>query len=219
MSITTERKISRRWPIVSGVTALVLALALGGVLVLRNAEPLGFDQSWMSDMLLIRTPVGEGVALLFNYLGGGIIGVFVVPISTVVILLLLRRRWAALFYAISAAASAGLVQLLKHLVGRARPEDILVHADFGSFPSGHSANAATIAVTLGFIFPKVWVWIAGACYTALMMLSRTYLGAHWLSDTIGGVLLGAGVALVVWAPLAYRLANERETLRRRKTPA
>ena len=42
-----------------------------------------------------------------------------------------------------------------------------------------------------------------------MALSRTYLGAHWLSDTIGGLILGAGIAVIVWAPLAYRLARER----------
>jgi undecaprenyl-diphosphatase len=41
-----------------------------------------------------------------------------------------------------------------------------------------------------------------------MAVSRTYLGAHWLSDTIGGILLGAGVAVIVWAPLAYKLAEE-----------
>jgi undecaprenyl-diphosphatase len=41
-----------------------------------------------------------------------------------------------------------------------------------------------------------------------MAVSRTYLGAHWISDTIGGLLLGAGVAVIVWTPLAYRLAAE-----------
>ena len=56
-----------------------------------------------------------------------------------------------------------MVQLLKNLFGRARPEDILVVSDFGSFPSGHVANAATIAVAIGMIVPNVWVWVAGAC--------------------------------------------------------
>ena len=101
------------------------------------------------------------------------------------------------------------MQLLKVTVGRARPEDMLVQSDPGSFPSGHTANAATTAVALGFIFfPRIWVWVAGSAYAVAMALSRTYLGAHWLSDTIGGLLLGAGVAVLVWAPFAFRLAAE-----------
>jgi undecaprenyl-diphosphatase len=43
-----------------------------------------------------------------------------------------------------------------------------------------------------------------------MAVSRTYLGAHWLSDTVGGLLIGAGVAVIVWAPLAYRIAREKQ---------
>jgi undecaprenyl-diphosphatase len=42
-----------------------------------------------------------------------------------------------------------------------------------------------------------------------MLLSRTYLGVHWLSDTIGGVLLGVAVAVIVWAPFASRIQRER----------
>jgi undecaprenyl-diphosphatase len=105
-------------------------------------------------------------------------------------------------------ASVGLVQLLKSLVDRARPEEMLVVSDHGSFPSGHAANAATMAVALGIIFPRVWVWAAGAIWVALMMFSRTYLGVHWLTDTIGGALLGAGVVLILWAPFAAKISGE-----------
>ena len=84
----------------------------------------------------------------------------------------------------------------------------LVHADTGSFPSGHTANAATMVVVLGILFPRVWVWCLGVAWAVLMAISRTYLGAHWISDTIGGLLLGAGVAVIVWTPLAHRLALE-----------
>ena len=83
-----------------------------------------------------------------------------------------------------------------------------MHPDFGSFPSGHSSNAALVATALGIIFMRTWVWVAGAVYTVLMMLSRTYLGAHWISDTIGGMLVGAGVAVIVWAPFANKLYRE-----------
>ena len=91
---------------------------------------------------------------------------------------------------------------MKQTVGRARPEDILVTTDVGSYPSGHVANAATIAVALAIIFPRVWVWIVGAAYVMLMAFSRTYLHAHWLSDTIGGAALGAGVSLILAAAFA-----------------
>ena len=103
----------------------------------------------------------------------------------------------------------GVVQLLKNLFERPRPADMLVTADLGSFPSGHVANAATMAVVVGLIVRRTWVWIVGVVYAVLMMLSRTYLGAHWLSDTVGGLILGAGAAILVWAPFAYVLHRER----------
>ena len=143
-----------------------------------------------------------------NFLGGGWFGVFVVPIGIAVILLIVKKPWSALYFVVATVVSAGLVQLLKSLFGRARPMDILVTADFGSFPSGHVANAATMAVTLAILLQRRWVWAAGAAYVVLMLLSRTYLGAHWLSDTIGGLLLGAAVAVLLWAPLASRLQKE-----------
>jgi undecaprenyl-diphosphatase len=89
---------------------------------------------------------------------------------------------------------------------------MLVTSDVGSFPSGHVANAATMAVALALILAlqrdRWWFWMLGAGYVVAMALSRTYLGVHWLTDTIGGALLGAGVAVVLWVPVARRLAQE-----------
>ena len=52
------------------------------------------------------------------------------------------------------------------------------------------------------LFPRVWVAIVGAAWVLLMAFSRTYLGAHWLSDTLGGMLVGASAALLVAAAFA-----------------
>lgn len=200
--------IARFWPVVSASVALALVLIMAGIIALRPTEPFALDLAWMSEVVAHRSPFWTVPALIMNTLGGGLIGVVIVPLGIVATLLLFRRPWAALYYAIAAALSAGCVQLLKVTVGRARPEDMLVQSDPGSFPSGHTANAATTAVALAIIFPRVWVRVVGSAYALAMALSRTYLGVHWLSDTIGGLLLGAGVAVLVWAPLAYKLAAE-----------
>lgn len=215
MRAASERKLTRNWPLFSGIAAIVMAGALGALIAYRAGNlPLAIDTAWMNEILEHRSPFWLEASLVMNWLGGGLIGVLIVPLGTVAVLCLFRRFWAALYYAVAAAASAGLVQLLKGIFERPRPEDILVLADVGSFPSGHVANAATIAVTLGIILGRGWVWAAGAMYTVLMMLSRTYLGAHWLSDTVGGLVLGAGVVVVVWAPFAARLSQERDAGRR-----
>jgi membrane-associated phospholipid phosphatase len=204
----TAHRVTRRWPLVSGLVALVVVVAGGALIGLRESN-VEFDVEWMQNLSQNRSPFWEVPALLMDFLGGGWFGVFAVPIGIALLLALLRRRWGALYFLVASVISAGVVQLLKNLYDRARPEEILVVADHGSFPSGHTANAATIAVTLGIILGRRWVWFAGVVYTVLMLLSRTYLGAHWLSDTLGGLLVGAGVAVIVWAPFATRLHAER----------
>lgn len=211
MGLATAHKVSRRWPVISASVCVALVVALGIVIALRPTQAFSFDREWMGEIVEHRSPFWLVPALVMNSLGAGLIGVIVVPVVTIVVLLLFRRPWAALYYAVAIIVSAALVQLLKATVGRSRPKAILVTADVGSFPSGHTANAATMALVLAIVFPFVWVWVAGSCYTILMMLSRTYLGAHWLSDTIGGLLLGLGIAAMVWAPFAARLESERRS--------
>lgn len=207
---STQLRIARRWPLVSAAAALGLVAALAAVIVYReNRKPFGFEIEWMGEIVEHRSPFWTVPAMVFNYLGGGILAIAVVPGLIILGLLVWRRPWAALYFAIAEVGSVAVVQVLKPLIGRPRPVDMLVHADFGSFPSGHSTNAAVIAATMVIIFRRGWVVAAGAVYTVGMMLSRTYLGAHWISDTVGGLLVGVGVAVIVWAPVAYRLYKEQ----------
>lgn len=205
-----SRKATRHWPWVSGVAAVVLAVLLGLLIFLRLNGPFLFDEAWMGEILEHRAGWLEVPSLVLNFLGGGWFARILVPVGTIVALVLVRRPWAGLYYALAVLLSVLAVQLLKSVFDRPRPEEILVVSDLGSFPSGHVANAATVAVALGLIFRQTWIWYVGAIYTVAMALSRTYLGAHWMSDTVGGALIGAGIAVIVWAPLAARLDRERE---------
>jgi len=205
----SARRIARRWPLISGALALALAAGVGFLAVVRSSGVPEIDAEWMEEIIEHRATFWDVPALFMNSLGGGVIGVIVVPVLLATVLLILKRPWAAGYFLAATIVSAGIVQLLKQLFSRARPLEILVTSDFGSFPSGHVANAATMAMVLAILFPRVWVWAAAVAYTVVMLLSRTYLGAHWLTDTIGGLLIGLGVAIVVWAPLAAKLDGER----------
>lgn len=197
---------------VLAAAAFFLVAAMAVVVVNRaRGGPLGFEGAWTSWLVDRRSSSWTTVMLLLDGVGGGW-ATLVLAAGAVGALVVRRRRWSALYLAVSVASCAGLVQVIKHVVARSRPEDILVAADFGSFPSGHSANAAVAVVALGIVLGRGWVWTAGGLYVAVMMFSRTFLGAHWVSDTVAGALLGAGVALLVFTALAARLRLER-TLR------
>lgn len=199
------------WRAIAGVTAGagVVAVLVLGLLVRVDAIADEIDGEWMDDVLELRGPLGEAVSRVFDFLGGGWFAFWFVPVAVAIVFLIARRPWAAAIFVVVSAVSAGLVQALKALFARARPDDILLDLTSGAYPSGHAANAATVATLLALLVPRWWVAVAGAGYVALMALSRTYLGAHWLSDTVGGAVLGASLALAAWAVFAPPLRRER----------
>ena len=74
-----------------------------------------------------------------------------------------------------------------------------------TFPSGHVASALSlmgiVAIACGGKPRHLIIWLGIAGVTAIVAATRIYLGAHWFSDTLGGVFLGcsavfAGAALL-----------------------
>ncbi|GAA3941376.1 hypothetical protein GCM10022383_18930 [Microbacterium soli] len=185
---------------------LVLAVA---VMAVPDGAPGAVDADWNRLMVRVRQPWMVDAARVLDVIGGGWAAALLGPVLIIGVLLMRRRARSAVYAAAALAISAGLVQSIKGILGRARPEDLLVSSDFGSFPSGHTANAATVAVVLALLFPRRWVVAVGVCGTAMMALSRTILSVHWLTDTIGGMLLGAAAALLVaaavggWASIGW----------------
>jgi len=118
--------------------------------------------------------------------------------------LIWRRRWAAMIsFVLAVVTSEALITILKKAYNRPRPPHSLVSTSGASFPSGHAVATAVTAVALVIVLvppgPKRRKWELWAiALTMVMGISRAYLGAHWLSDAVGGVLIGSALA-VGWA--------------------
>ncbi|MFE0643144.1 phosphatase PAP2 family protein [Streptomyces sp. NPDC058877] len=209
---------SRTVPVVAALvsgTIFLLSAAVLVVLVLNHPErPLfqGMDDQWLRWMGGPHDGVYAAVAAVLNWLGGPL-GV-VVPLG-IVVFLAARRRWRSLAFLLTTylVGNVLVVQALKHLVDRPRPADPLVRVDHGSFPSGHAAGMALLVVLVGALFVpaarrRMW-WLFGSLLVLAMMWSRTWLHAHWLSDTFAGAVAGAGTGLVLWSFFARLLERER----------
>src|SRR5881628_2263151 len=95
---------------------------------------------------------------------------------------------------------------IKQIVGRARPCQVLegIHQVVGcggtfSFPSNHALNTAAAAAFAQVLYPVTgWgTWLL----VAVIGFSRVYVGGHYVSDVLGGWVmggvLGAGAALLL----------------------
>lgn len=89
----------------------------------------------------------------------------------------------------------------------------------GSFPSGHSASAAAFATGVALESPRIGMSIAPLAFG--VAYSRMHVGAHWFSDVVGGVSLGAGVAALgkVLVPAEHIVPRPHPTGSRVALPA
>ena len=98
---------------------------------------------------------------------------------------------------------------IKHVFERGRPEseDALVHLATYSFPSGHTAGATVFyAAVCTVVFQRTrsrrvraLALAGGAAMVVLVAVSRVYLGAHYVSDTLGAFFSGsAWVCAAAW---------------------
>jgi membrane-associated phospholipid phosphatase len=157
------------------------------------------DDAFLRWVASFRTGWLTLVANLFNVVG---LTYVMAPIRVgIVAWLAIRRRWWHLIAFVSAIVVSEISSgILKALYDRPRALGSLVETSGASFPSGHTVAASVTAVAAVIaLFPegsRRYRWGAAAvAFSSVMGLSRTYLGAHWLSDAVAGVLLGTSIAL------------------------
>ncbi len=197
-----EPKVFTGLPLTIFVTVFLILLAtLVGITdsIVNGAAILKIDATFSNSLFLLRTPYLAKVFYIITNFAGLIT---MIILSVLSLLYLFLKKETAYLYAflLTFIGAEVSVYLIKIFINRARPgANIAYYIEKSkSFPSGHSAVAIAF---FGFATYYLIHHITGKnkkslvifCGTLLIMLvgfSRLYLGVHFLSDVLGGFLIG-----------------------------
>jgi undecaprenyl-diphosphatase len=171
---------------------------------------VGIDRAATSAAIANRTALLSEVAVNVTALGSA-------PVVTLIAVLaaaysLAVRRPRVVLALLATPLAFGVNEGMKLLMRQARPmEAIIALPPSYGFPSGHSVASSVLFLTLALVAatqstnPGVRRLLVGAgiAIALLVAWSRVYLGVHYLTDVVGGLLLGTAGALA-----ASRLATQ-----------
>jgi membrane-associated phospholipid phosphatase len=200
---------------------LVSAGAIAGIVIMLGVI--------VGAMFLLDVPtvawahhLPRGMVDVFEQItNAGLSGWYLVPAGIIILLLaalaspaLPRLTWGVLtalaarfgFFFLAVAVPGIITNIIKHVVGRARPYiektghpftfmPLTWDSNYASLPSGHGTTAASVAFAIGALWPQArpLMWL----YALVIMFSRIVLMSHHVSDVIAGALIGTlGAALV-----------------------
>jgi diacylglycerol kinase (ATP) len=202
--------------------ALLVALVGWTALTFTSETVNALDERWVAPPLDPRSPTAEIAAAIALITWPGVTYAAIVGIAGWA----WRRRLRQLSVALIAIVVVcwGSTQLLKVTFARPRPQvalDVITTHGY-AYPSGHMSSitaaciavGATFAVTRQSLGARLRWQIGSVLLVMIVAVDRWILGTHFITDIIGGALLGALVATVallvagVQVPVGYELVTE-----------
>ncbi|WP_169391742.1 MULTISPECIES: phosphatase PAP2 family protein [Psychrobacter] len=184
--------------ILSLMMVYILALFIGLVEDVATLKPIVETDYFVSaQMSLLRDSLIIGFFIPITSFASTPMTALVM-LFTAVICWVIRQYYVLVGLLVATVGSAAFTFLSKMLFQRERPADILLFEHTHSFPSGH----ATITLALyGFItyllirfsqnyVHKIRIFVMASFFMVLIGLSRIVLNEHYLSDVLGGYLVG-----------------------------
>lgn len=180
-----------------------------------------FDEGVMAYLGQHRIGWIERSLIEITALGTGLVVIVIVAIAAT-FLWLTRHKYSAILLLVSTGGGLIVNNILKLIFDRERPQafEWLAHASSSSFPSGHAMSAAIVYATVGYLAARLqrrrWArWLTmflAFCMIVLICVSRLYLGVHYPSDVLAGLILG-----LAWAAFCMAALEAIQVLGRRRS--
>jgi undecaprenyl-diphosphatase len=210
--------------LVAGAAVAILGTVAFAALGLhvRSGATQAFDVAVMRWMGAHQTKALSYAAEQLTHLGTGIVVLAVVGVAALLLWNTAHKHSARLLLA-AVAGNIVLNNVLKLLFDRPRP-DVFVWqttALSSSFPSGHAMSATVCYGTVAYLAARLqkhhWARALTLGSAALLILlicvTRMYLGVHYPSDVIAGMLVG-----LAWAGFCMATLEASLVLARRRAP-
>ena len=199
--------------VVEGLVALIVSLVVLGSIAegVRDQEVFALD-TWATPYLHgIASPALDALMNGLTTMGSSLV---IVPVFVLVMagLLWKHRYGSALFLGVASGGALVLNGTMKLIFQRPRPQLpwAQVLPDY-SFPSGHTMNGVVFYLALAVIAWSIFgrrVGLLSVIVAAVLAIgigvSRIYLGYHYFTDVIGGLLAGVAWLLIVGAAFHAR---------------
>jgi membrane-associated phospholipid phosphatase len=231
--VSGKRAQAATLTVVVGLLGLMASLVVLGSIAegVRDQEVFALD-AWATPLLHgIASPGLDALMGTLTFLGSSMV---ILPVLALLVALLIRagRYGAALFLATASGGAFILNASMRLFFQRPRPQLpwAQVLPDY-SFPSRHTMNGVVVYVALAVIAWSIFgrrVGIASMVIASVLAfgigVSRIYLGFHYLTDVVGGILAGNALLLVVGAAFRVRPTwlrwgqAERQASRGRRGP-
>ena len=181
-----------------------------------------FDDMVLRWIATKHTPFLDGAMLEITALGTTTVVMMIVCVAAL-FLSLTRHKYSALLLLVATGGGSLLDLVLKLRFDRPRPHVFTwgTQVVMSSFPSGHAMSAAIVYSTVAYLAARLqkrlwarWLTILLAAIVVLLICtSRVYLGVHYPSDVLAGVIVGLAWAAFCMATLeaVQRFSERRDS--------
>jgi membrane-associated phospholipid phosphatase len=211
----------RRPSALAGCLVAIALLIVAGVAVTSSANWTRGEFSAVLAINASHSPALDAIALAINLVFSPPGAAMIVVAGFALFLIVTRRLVRALEFATMVGISWLGSDIIKMIVHRPRPDHTLLQHPLiiettNSYPSGHTAFVASLAMTI-IVIARGWRWqplviAVGAIITLLTAASRVYLGVHYPTDVTASIVYAAAAVTaiaLVWSigrsPLRDRL--------------